>query len=114
MGMDSLTGQQLIKADGSSHAAEAALDGKDLVLYYFSAHWCPPCRQFTPMLKEFFEELPDTAGVQVVFVSSDRSEADMLSYMKDSHGEWFATQHNSSAANGLKSKFGISGIPTLV
>ena len=26
--MDSLTGQQLIKADGSSHAAEAALDGK--------------------------------------------------------------------------------------
>ena len=38
----------------------------------------------------------------------------MLSYMKDSHGEWFATQHNSSVANGLKSKFGISGIPTLV
>ena len=26
--MDSLSGVQLIKADGSSHAAEAALDGK--------------------------------------------------------------------------------------
>ena len=28
---------------------------QDLVLYYFSAHWCPPCRQFTPMLKDFYE-----------------------------------------------------------
>merc|ERR1712062_478315 len=77
--MDSLTGQQLIKADGSSHAAEAALDGKDLVLYYFSAHWCPPCRQFTPMLKDFYEE---AEGIEIVFVSSDRSAEDMTSYMK--------------------------------
>jgi len=112
--MDSLAGATLIKADGTTAAAEAVLGDKEIILFYFSAHWCPPCRQFTPMLKDFFEELPDTAGVQIVFVSSDRSEADMLSYMKDSHGEWFATQHNSSVANGIKSKFGISGIPTLV
>ena len=31
------------------------LCSQDLVLYYFSAHWCPPCRQFTPMLKDFYE-----------------------------------------------------------
>ena len=30
-------------------------NSQDLVLYYFSAHWCPPCRQFTPMLKDFYE-----------------------------------------------------------
>jgi thiol-disulfide isomerase/thioredoxin len=30
---------------------------QELVLYYFSAHWCPPCRQFTPLLKDFYEEV---------------------------------------------------------
>ena len=53
--MDSLAGQTLEKSDGSSVTADSALEGKDLVLYYFSAHWCPPCRQFTPMLKDFYE-----------------------------------------------------------
>ena len=53
--MDSLAGQTLVKADGSSVMADSALAGKDLVLYYFSAHWCPPCRQFTPMLKDWYE-----------------------------------------------------------
>jgi len=109
--MDSLGGVQLIKADGSSHAAEAALDGKDLVLYYFSAHWCPPCRQFTPMLKDFYEE---AEGIEIVFVSSDRSAEDMTSYMKESHGDWLAAEHNSAVANNLKQKYGVSGIPCLV
>ena len=53
--MDSLAGQKLVKADGSSHEADAVLADKELVMYYFSAHWCPPCRQFTPMLKDFYD-----------------------------------------------------------
>merc|ERR1712063_241733 len=93
--MDSLKGAKLVKADGSSVEADSALEGKDLILFYFSAHWCPPCRQFTPMLK-------------------DRSNEDMLSYMKESHGDWLATEHGSSLTNDLKQKFGIQGIPTLV
>ena len=72
---------------------------QDLVLYYFSAHWCPPCRQFTPMLKDFYEVLllyltpktntsiilnshQEAEGIEIVFVSSDRSAEDMASYMK--------------------------------
>jgi len=109
--MDSLAGVKLIKADGSSVAAEAATEGKDLVLYYFSAHWCPPCRQFTPMLKDFYEE---AEGIEIVFVSSDRSPEDMVSYMKESHGDWPAVEHNSATANDLKQKYGVSGIPCLV
>merc|ERR1712193_538089 len=109
--MDALNGATLIKADGSKVEAEKALENKDLVLYYFSAHWCPPCRQFTPMLADFYGEVDN---VEIVFVSSDRSPEDMLSYMKESHGDWLACQHNSAVANQLKQKYGISGIPSLV
>jgi nucleoredoxin len=57
----------LVKSDGSFVSADSALEGKDLVLYYFSAHWCPPCRQFTPMLKDFYEVML----FKVFFVQSD-------------------------------------------
>merc|ERR1711987_6254 len=109
--MDSLKGAKLVKADGSSVEADSALEGKDLILFYFSAHWCPPCRQFTPMLTDFYDEVDN---VEIVFVSSDRSNDDMLSYMKESHGDWLTTEHGSPLSNDLKQKFGIQGIPTLV
>merc|ERR1712227_847361 len=109
--MDSLKGAKLVKADGSSVEADSALEGKDLILFYFSAHWCPPCRQFTPMLKDFYDEVDN---VEIVFVSSDRSNDDMLSYMKESHGDWLATERGSPLTKSLKEKYGISGIPTLI
>ena len=52
--MELFKGQELLKADGSKVEAEGALQGKDFVCLYFSAHWCPPCRMFTPKLKEFY------------------------------------------------------------
>ena len=118
--MDSLKDQNLVKSDGSSVPANSALAGKDLVLFYFSAHWCPPCRQFTPMLKDFYEVrmdivmdmlrymlvLQEVEGLEIVFVSSDRSPEDMQSYMKESHGDWLAVEHNSAVANDLKQKYG--------
>jgi len=111
--MDCLAGQTLMKADGSAPKAEAVIADKELVLYYFSAHWCPPCRQFTPMLKDFYEEASE-AGVEIVFISSDRSAEDMVSYMKESHGDWCGVPWNSDLANSLKQKYGVSGIPFLV
>ena len=53
--MDLINGQTLVKADGSKVGASDALAGKAIVCLYFSAHWCPPCRAFTPVLKDFYE-----------------------------------------------------------
>jgi len=33
-----------------------ALIGKT-VMIYFSAHWCPPCRKFTPKLIKFYKNM---------------------------------------------------------
>jgi len=108
-----IEGSSLIKADESSKSIEEVLKEKDVILIYFSAHWCPPCRRFTPILKNFYQDTKEQ-GVEVIFVSSDQSKEDMLNYMKESHGDWHAFDHGSKVGQKLKKKFHVSGIPTLV
>ena len=36
--MDLIKGKSLMKVDGSMQSAESALAGKDIVMFYFSAH----------------------------------------------------------------------------
>ena len=53
--MDVLRGQKLLRhRSGRVEAADEALADKQVVLFYFSARWCPPCRVFTPVLNEFY------------------------------------------------------------
>ena len=54
------------------------------------------------------------AVIEVVFVSSDRSEGDMRGYMNESHGDWLSVPWGSPLASHLKSKYGVSGIPALI
>merc|ERR1712141_513749 len=111
--MESIKQQTLIKADGSKVQASEALTGKSIICLYFSSHWCPPCRGFTPILKDFYEEVHDK-GVEIIFVSSDRDSDAMLSYMKESHGDWYALEHGSELKDELEELYEVEGIPTLV
>ncbi|XP_004206112.2 nucleoredoxin-like protein 2 [Hydra vulgaris] len=111
--MEFVSGVTLYKADGSSGLADSILSEKDFVLYYFSAHWCHPCRQFTPVLKDFYEVVKDS-GLEIIFMSSDESQEDMINYMKESHGDWYCVEYGSALVDELKQKFEVNGIPTLV
>ena len=72
--MEAILGAELmVHRDGkvSRMPTAAALAGKRFVALYFSAHWCGPCRKFTPLLSVCYEDQPEKDEVEVVFVSSD-------------------------------------------
>lgn len=52
--MDSLGDQQLMRKNGEVVEANQVLKEKKVICFYFSAHWCPPCREFTPVLADFY------------------------------------------------------------
>jgi thiol-disulfide isomerase/thioredoxin len=91
----------------------ATLTGKP-VLLYFSAHWCPPCRGFTPQLAEFYKTLQrDHKGCEIVFVSSDRDQASFREYHQTM--PWLAVPFADVERRGaLSSLFGVQGLPTLL
>jgi nucleoredoxin len=94
--------------------SQADLAAKRYVLLYFSAHWCPPCRGFTPKLSAFYQEVTASGSqVEVIFVSFDRSKADFDSYWGSMP---FATidYDNQALRESLGSKYGVRGIPALI
>merc|ERR1712003_611710 len=79
---------------------------------YFSAHWCPPCRGFTPKLAEMYKSgLKDK--VEIIFLSSDKDEKSFDDYFKEM--PWLALPYAKRAEKELLSdSFGVQGIPSFV
>ncbi len=91
-----------------------ALDGKKLIAVYYSAHWCPPCRAFTPSLVDFYKET--TAAhpeFELIFVSSDRSEDAMAEYMEWGKMPFLAVDFDKVRKSPLR-KHSARGIPYMV
>jgi len=89
---------------------DEALGGKEFVLLYASAHWCPPCRKFTPMLASWYRGVRDYA--EVVFLSADHDANGFSGYFK-TH-PWMAVDFDDDARESLMSAIKVSGIPRLV
>src|SRR6185503_11111546 len=57
---------------------DTKLAEKKYIAVYFSAHWCAPCRAFTPKLVEWYNaNKAANPHFELVFVSADNSEKDM-------------------------------------
>ena len=107
-----LLGEVISGKDGDVSAAD--LSKNEVVGLYFSAHWCPPCRGFTPFLCSVYADLKSSGKkFEVVFISSDRDQSSFDEY----YGEmpWLALPYSDRKRKGkLSSKYGVQGIPTLV
>lgn len=81
---------------------------------YFSAHWCPPCRMFTPKLVEWYREFKQKhPDFELVFVSGDRDEAAMKEYIDGDKMPWPYVKFDK-AETEVFSKYSSDGIPYLV
>lgn len=79
---EKLLGEKLMGKSEGAKAANIGGEGKTVGLY-FSAHWCPPCRGFTPKLAEFYKKHHEDKNFEIVFVSSDKNEAEFKEYFNE-------------------------------
>lgn len=106
-----LSSAKLIK-EGGVEGSGADLMGK-VFAFYFSAHWCPPCRGFTPKLAEWYTSNLKEKGLEIVFVSSDKTEDEFKEYFAQQ--PWPALDYSDrKLKENLSQLFGVSGIPSVV
>eukprot|EP00927_Polykrikos_kofoidii_P071261 TRINITY_DN67553_c0_g1_i1.p1 TRINITY_DN67553_c0_g1~~TRINITY_DN67553_c0_g1_i1.p1 ORF type:complete len:575 (-),score=109.10 TRINITY_DN67553_c0_g1_i1:118-1842(-) len=90
-----------------------ALSSKKYIGLYFSAHWCPPCRGFTPVLAKAYTETLQSKDMEIVFLSNDRDESQFETYFAEM--PWLALPFNSVAEKMRVGRmFMVRGLPTLV
>ena len=109
--IEKLLGPQLA-GKGGADVATSSINSAYIGIY-FSAHWCPPCRGFTPQLADFYKAHAKSKDLEIVFASSDRDEAAFNEYFGEM--PWLALPYADRATKEkLSKKYKVSGIPTLV
>jgi nucleoredoxin len=114
--MRGLRDKLIVCRDGSiGPADDPGLENKSLIAFYFSAHWCAPCRKFTPQLVDYYNQIePQHPEFEIIFVSCDRSRFNWETYMRDSKMPWPAIDYDQLPGLGNLRQIGGGGIPSLV
>ena len=113
---DDMLDGNLVSLNGrrfSRHDLEAKPE--KFYVFYYTASWCPPCRAYTPDLVRFYEKArKKNNNFELILVSSDRDEGDMLKYARDAKMPW--PQIRFSKAREIRGKLGhdVTGIPSVI
>ena len=110
---NSMPSSLLQSSSGATINIDNAL-GNKVILLYFSASWCGPCRAFTPKLMQLYNQREqENLSFEVVFVSCDHSKQEMLSYYQKM--PWTAIDYDDdSYRDNLSAHFRVNGIPRLI
>ncbi len=111
-----LRGKLVVWKDGRLQPYDDnVLSTKKVFAFYYSASWCGPCQKFTPWLVEFYRQFaPSHSQFEVVFISKDRSAAEMQQYMQTDGMPWPALDYAKIANEPELTKYCGPGIPCLV
>ena len=113
--MDSTIVLELLPENLKGKDGQVKFSQKDSPFFglYFSAHWCPPCRNFTPKLKNFYEVVnKNQKQIEIIFVTSDKSEAEFNEYFGSM--PWISIPFKDESIDNLKQTFEVMGIPTFL
>jgi thiol-disulfide isomerase/thioredoxin len=109
--------QDLVALQGDQFApfkSEDFLKTRYTILY-FSAGWCVDCRRFSPSLVSAYDAQQKGANrFEVLLLTNDKTEKDMLQYMRHTKMKWPALAFDKVAeAADLKKFYSGDGIPCL-
>ncbi|XP_057844342.2 probable nucleoredoxin 1-2 isoform X2 [Cryptomeria japonica] len=88
------------------------LVGKTIGLY-FSANWCGPCHNFTPLLVDIYNEIKSRGeDFEIVFLSADLEEE----AFEEHYGNmpWLALPFGDKTEKKLSQYYRVQDIPTLI
>lgn len=106
----------LFKAKDDENAVidkEVNLGDNEFIALYFSAHWCPPCKGFTPVFSDIYKKWrADGKKVEVVLISLDNDVSQFQTYYDIQ--PWLAVPYGDERVGSLLKLFGIQGIPALI
>ena len=84
-----------------------------LIGIYFSAHWCPPCRGFTPILSKFYNVVnKKNKKIEIIFISFDREEKGYKEYYESM--PWLSFPFKNEQKIRVAKDFEINGIPAFL
>lgn len=110
-----LIDKNMVAVEGKSVGKYEMTQEPEMYAFYFSAHWCPPCRGFTPKLVEFYNgNKAKKTKFEIIFVSSDHDEKSMEGYMVEAKMPWPAISFSSVKGLQEIKKLCGNGIPCLV
>jgi nucleoredoxin len=112
--MEDLQGKLVNSATAAAASLEAGADPKYFA-FYRGAGWCGPCRQFSPALVKFYKDAkPKYPNFEVVFISGDKTPADMRSYSKEMGFSWVTVPTQRQPETQIVNRLFTNLIPQLV
>jgi hypothetical protein len=99
--------------DSSGKAVKMKLTDKEYTFIYYASNASEECRKFTPELIKFYSENKTAAGIEIIFVSLDKTENDMKEQIKAMSIPFPTVDYKEIANSGI-TRFAGQELPSLV
>lgn len=103
----------VLSNSGNERKIKDILEQNSVIGLYFSAHWCSPCRAFTPILAKCYEEWKTTSSIEIIYVFSDNDKDEYKEYVAKHPWKRYAYA-DKKLCEAIMDEFHVKGIPQLI